>query len=89
MDVIFRQTFDLAEENISIYFAGEPVADAVGSMREFLTLRVKKMHQIADMSFGDKDDVLFKLNLKCMMKKYYYMLVRLAGIAICSIGKGP
>ena len=42
LEVIFRQNFDLAEENISIYFAGEPVADAVGSMREFLTLCMKK-----------------------------------------------
>ena len=41
-DVIFRQTFDLAEENISVYFAGEPGADAGGPMREFLTLCMKK-----------------------------------------------
>ena len=47
------------------------------------------MHQIADMSFGNQDDVFFKLNLKCMMNKYHYILVQLAGIAICNIGKGP
>ena len=47
------------------------------------------MHQIADMSFGKQNDVFFKLNLKCMMNKYYYILVQLAGIAICNIGKGP
>ena len=42
-DVIFRhQTFDLAEENMSVYFAGEPGPDAGGPMREFLTLRMKK-----------------------------------------------
>ena len=47
-DVIFCQTFDLAEEHISVYFAGEPGADAGGPMKEFLTLCMKKMHQIAD-----------------------------------------
>ena len=68
-DVIFRQTFDLAEENISVYFAGETGADASGPMREFLTSYMKKMHQITDMFFGNQDNIFFKLNPKCMMKK--------------------
>ena len=74
LDAIFRQIFDLAEENISVYFAGEPGADAGGPMRKFLTLWIKKMHQISDMFFGNQDNIFFKLNSKCMMKKYYYKL---------------
>ena len=88
-DVIFRQTFDLAEENISVYFAGEPGADAGGPMRKFLTLCMKKIHQIADMFFGNQSNIFFKLNPKCMVKNYYYKLGQSAGFAICNIGRGP
>ena len=88
-DVIFRQTFDLAEENIAVYFTGEPGADAGSPMREFLTLHIKKMYQIADMFFGNQGSICFKLNPKCMMKNYYYKLGQLAGFAICNIGRGP
>ena len=38
-------------------------------MREFLTSYMKKMHQITDMFFGNQDNIFFKLNPKCMMKK--------------------
>ena len=40
---------------MSVYFAGEPGADPGGSMIEFLTLCKKKMHQIANMFFGNQD----------------------------------
>ena len=36
-------TFDLAEENVSVYFAG---ADAGGSIKKILTLCIKKIHQL-------------------------------------------
>ena len=39
-------TFDLAEENVSVYFAGEPGADAGGSIKRILTLCIKKIHQL-------------------------------------------
>ena len=58
-------------------------------MREFLNLCMKKMHQIADMLFGDQDNIFFKLNPKSMVKNYHYKLGQLAGFAICNIGRGP
>ena len=58
-------------------------------MREFLTSYMKKMHQITDMFFGNQDNIFFKLNPKCMMKKYYYKLGQFAGFAISNIGRGP
>ena len=86
---IFPQTFDLPEENISVYFAGKSGADAVGPMKGFLDLCMKNMQLIANMFFANQDDIFFKLSRKCKMKKNYYILGQLAGFAICNIGRGP
>ena len=86
---IFPQTFDLPEENISVYFAGKSGADAVGPMKGFLDLCMKNMQLIANMFFANQDDIFFKLSRKCKMKKNYYILGQLAGFAICNIGSGP
>lgn len=51
-DFIFRQTFGIAEEIFSVYFAREPGADVGGPVRELLTMCMKKVYQIADMFFG-------------------------------------
>lgn len=47
------------------------------------------MQQIADICSGNQDNIFFKLNTKCMMKKYYHKSGQLAGFAICNIGRGP
>lgn len=39
---------------------------------------MKKMHQIADLFFGNRDNIFLKINPKCMMKKSYYKLGQLA-----------
>lgn len=39
---------------------------------------MKKMHQIADLFFGNRDNIFLKINTKCMMKKSYYKLGQLA-----------
>ena len=58
-------------------------------MREFLALFMKKMYQMADIIFGNQDNIFFRLNPKYMMKKYYYKLGQLAEFAIFNIGRGP
>ena len=39
---------------------------------------MKKMHQIADLFFGNRDNIFLKINPKFMMKKSYYKLGHLA-----------
>ena len=70
-DPIFLQTFDLPEENISVYFAGKSGADAVGPMKEFLDLRIKKKQLIVNVFFANQEDTFVKLIRKFKMKKNY------------------
>ena len=91
-DVMFCQTFDPAEENISIYFAGEPGADADCPIREFLTLCMKKCIKWLISFMAMKIIYFFKVNLKFLFIRsltYYYKLGPLAGFTICNSGRGP
>ena len=52
----------------------------------------EKMRQMADILYGNEDNIFFKLNLKFLFIRsltYYYKLGQLAGFTICNSGRGP
>jgi len=87
-DIIFRQQFDIARHDIRVRFAGEAAADEGGPLCEFLTLCMKNFSK-ASLFIGSNSCLGFKNDVESNLKKKYFKIGQLVGLAIILMGRGP
>lgn len=85
-NILFRQNFDLASEDVKVRFAGEAAADDGGPLKEFLTLSMKIFKE-CNLCFGNKECAL--RSSPDDPENRFYKLGQITGLSILITGRGP
>ena len=87
-NVLLRQKFNPAVQDLKIRFAGEAGA-GVGLLREFLTICMQNIANAPNLFFGESTKLFFKATPESIMNKTYFLIGQLAALAIIKVGRGP
>ncbi len=87
--VLFRQRFDLSQTSLNVRLSEEAAADAGGPFREFLTLAMKRIPELRDLTFGSPNKICCNANTDAVMSNKYHVLGQLTGVSILTNGRGP
>jgi len=85
-NLIFKQNFDLAWDEIKVRFAGEAATDDGGPLKEFLTLSMKRFKD-TNLCFGLKE-CAFK-NFPDDTENRFFKLGQITGLSILLCNRGP
>ena len=85
--LLFKQNLD-ASLAFKVIWAGETASDDGGPFREFL-VRTMDFGELKSHFFGEPDELMFNSLTDNVIRREYYLLGQLCGLAILNIDKGP
>ena len=87
--ILFLQKFDLSKLSLKVRFVGETAEDLGGTIREFVTLCMRRFLDLVFMVFGSSKSFWFTANVEASLAEKYYKLGKISGLSKLTIDRGP
>ena len=87
--ILFLQKFDLSKLSLKVRFVGEAAEDLGGTIREFVTLCMRRFLDLVFMVFGSSKSFWFTANVEASLAEKYYKLGKISGLSKLTIDRGP